>query len=115
VKKKSLNNDVVKRSLTVADSYNITTALCHKSIQREYHSVDGIGLVCIATGFGVFNIFMSYVPSIKSSETVLKNSLPFLISLCSKTDGIETIVGTTIDLGDRCVLNASYALKSDKL
>jgi hypothetical protein len=118
-KKKSLNlPDVVKRSLTVRDdSYNITTALCHKSLFGNINLWMVLDWVAYHHLLGFDRIFMSYVPSIKLKDGFEElASLPY-VTLFENTDGIETIVGKEKyhRLGATgALLNASYALKSDK-
>jgi hypothetical protein len=116
-KKKSLNlPDVVKRSLTVPnDPYNITTALCHKSLFGNIDLWMVLDWVAYHRLLGFDRIFMSYVPSMKLKDGFEElASLPY-VTLFENTDGIETIVGDYHRLGATgALLNASYALKSTK-
>jgi hypothetical protein len=116
--KKALNlPDVVQRSLTVPDDpYNITAALCHKSLFGDIDLWMVLDWVAYHRLLGFDRIFMSYVPSVKLRDGFEElASLPYL-TLFENTDGIETIVDKNYHrLGATgASLNASYALKSDK-
>jgi hypothetical protein len=118
MKKKSLNlPDVVKRSLTVPDDpYNITAAICHKSLFGNIDLWMVLDWVAYHRLLGFDRVFMTYVPSIKFKDGFEElNSLPF-VTLTENKDGIETIVADNYHrLGATgALLNASYALKSDK-
>jgi hypothetical protein len=116
-KKKALNlPDVVKRSLTVPDDpYNITAALCHKSLFGNIDLWMVLDWVAYHRLLGFDRIFMSYIPEVSKLDGFEElASLPYL-TLFENTDGVETVVGNYHRLGATgALLNASYALKSDK-
>jgi hypothetical protein len=115
-KEKSLNlPDVVKRSLIVPDDpYNITAALCHKSLFGNIDLWMVLDWVAYHRLLGFDRIFMSYIPSIKFKDGFEElASLPY-VTLFENIDGIETIVGDYHRLGATGALkNASYSLESN--
>jgi hypothetical protein len=108
--------DVVKRSLTVPDDpYNITAALCHKTLFGDIDLWMVLDWVAYNRLLGFDRIFMSYVPSVMNLEGFEElNSLPY-VTLFENTEAIETIVyGNYHRLGATgAMLNASSSLKSD--
>jgi hypothetical protein len=85
--------DVVKRSLTVPDDpYNITAALCHKTLFGDIDLWMVLDWVAYNRLLGFDRIFMSYVPSVMNLEGFEElNSLPY-VTLFENTEAIETIV-----------------------